>query len=187
MSQLIALIVAIALGAIVTAIGYVLLGESFAKQSVKAEAQKILVQAEQIEVAMIAYKVDNGGVIRLGESVDASNNILEINQIFKYLVDGGYLKEDINKTLESGTLGWHYVETKDVDGNVTSSSIQRVVEAVDQCIEANHQKNGYPVDGLVGGEVTAGNFVIQAGDLSEGVPICESDSAAGAACCVVAP
>ena len=54
MSQLIALIIAIALGAIVTAIGYVFLGDAFQNQSGKAEAQKILVQAEQIEVAMIA-------------------------------------------------------------------------------------------------------------------------------------
>ena len=86
MSQLIALIIAIALGAIVTAIGYVFLGDAFQNQSVKAEAQKILVQAEQIEVAMIAYKVDHGGTIKLGDSDPDGNGEYSDSQIFDHLV-----------------------------------------------------------------------------------------------------
>ena len=59
------------------------LGGAFSEQSVKAEAQKILVQAEQIEAAMIAYKLDHNGVITLGESGDLSNNeILEFYETY---------------------------------------------------------------------------------------------------------
>lgn len=55
MSQLIALIIAIALGAIVTAIGYVFLGDAFTKNSERGVALQFLSQASQIEMAMVAY------------------------------------------------------------------------------------------------------------------------------------
>jgi type II secretory pathway pseudopilin PulG len=186
MSQLIALIIAIALGAIVTAIGYVFLGGAFADQSVKAEAQKILVQAEQIEAAMIAYKVDHGGQIDLGDSDPDNNGCFDEatcsdNDIFGPLITEGYLKGNINSTLEASTLSWHYNDP----ATGGDGFVQRVVPEADQCLEANHQRNRLPEAGLVGGETLSGGFKAVAGEISEGVPICASDTARGIACCVV--
>jgi hypothetical protein len=59
MSQLIALIIAIALGAIVTAIGYVFLGDAFTNNSNKGIAQQLINQGEQIKLSMMAFKVMN--------------------------------------------------------------------------------------------------------------------------------
>lgn len=176
MSQLIALIIAIALGAVVTAIGYVFLGDAFTDQSIKAEAQKILVQAEQIEAAMIAYKVDNGGLIRLGESDPNGDGDYSDSEIFKYLVTEGYLKQNINQTLNDLTLSWHLDPVDQV--------IQRIVSEPDHCLEANHQRNNYPEEGLVGGESLTGGRIAVAGEIQNGVPICGSNTAIGAACCI---
>lgn len=60
MSQLIALIIAIALGAIVTAIGYVYLGDAFTSNSAKGKALTFVSQGSQLEMAMTAYKATNG-------------------------------------------------------------------------------------------------------------------------------
>lgn len=180
MSQLIALVIAIVLGAVVTAIGYVFLGGTFADQSTKAEAQKILVQAEQIEAAMIAYKVDNGGVIKLGESTDFDNN-----EIFSHLVEDGYLKSNINDTITEKTHGWH-LSGDGGDGVCDTGdncSIQRIVPESDQCIEANFQRNRYPKEGLQAGDLANnGSHTVLAGEIQDGVPDCSSDIEA--ACCV---
>jgi ABC-type multidrug transport system fused ATPase/permease subunit len=61
MSQLIALIIAIALGAIVTAIGYVFLGDVFTSGSAKGLAQTFISQASQLEMAMTAFRAENAG------------------------------------------------------------------------------------------------------------------------------
>ena len=186
MSQLIALIIAIALGAIVTALGYVFLGNAFANQSVKAEAQKILVQAEQIELAMIAYKVDNGGIIRLGLSDPLGNGCTDTatcsdNDIFEHLVADGYLKENINSTLTDSTLNWHYKSVADGGDGI----VQRIVSEAEQCIEANHQKNGLPSDGITSLYVfDDGRSFTFATDITDGVPVCGTDAAGGIACCV---
>ena len=185
MSQLIALVIAIVLGAVVTAIGYVFLGGAFSEQSVKAEAQKILTQAEQIEAAMVAYKLDNKGVITLGESDPNGDGDYSDSQIFRHLIEGGYLKNNINDTVSDSTLSWH------LSGNIVNGacvdecSIQRVVPNSDQCIQANHQKNRYPEDGLEVGDVLPNGYTVLTGDVSsEGVPICNA-GISGAACCVV--
>ncbi len=60
MSQLIALIIAIALGAIVTAIGYVYLGDAFTNNSAKGTAQQLINTGSQLEMAFMAYKATNG-------------------------------------------------------------------------------------------------------------------------------
>ncbi len=188
MSQLIALVIAIVLGAVVTAIGYVFLGGAFAEQSIKAEAQKILAQAEQIEAAMIAYKLDNNGVITLGESDPNNDGDYSDNEIFKHLIAGGYLKNNVNGSVDDTTLSWHLAG--DADGNgvcdeTENCTIQRVVQDSAQCIQANYQKNRYPEDGLEVGDVLPNGYTVQSGDVSsEGVPICNA-GITGAACCVV--
>jgi type II secretory pathway pseudopilin PulG len=193
MSQLIALIIAIALGVVVTAIGYVFLGDSFTNQSVKAESQKILVQAEQIEAAMIAYKINNGGVIKLGESDPNGDGNFEDNDIFRHLIFDEYLKEDINGTLTDQTLSWHLEgagpdqQCGTADDTSDTCTIQRVIPDPEQCLEANHQKNRLPEDGVYLGYVMRNGTVITTGtggNSSEGVPICGETSAEGIACCV---
>jgi len=59
MSQLIALIIAIALGAIVTAIGYVFLGDAFTKNSERGVALQFVNQASQVEMAMVASRAES--------------------------------------------------------------------------------------------------------------------------------
>ena len=59
MSQLIALIIAIALGAIVTAIGFVFLGDAFTKNSERGVALQLVSQASQIEMALTAHRAEN--------------------------------------------------------------------------------------------------------------------------------
>lgn len=199
MSQLIALVIAIVLGAVVTAIGYVLLGGIFADQSVKAEAQKILVQAEQIEAAMVAYKVDHGGLIKLGPSDPNGDGDFSDNEIFAYLVEEGYLKQDVNLTLSDLSLSWHYEECP--DGVTTEDCeaqgkgiIQRVVKESKQCLEANHQRNRLPKKGVDDGFTMQNKTIIVNASDEEtysvaynaigGVPVCGNVSAEGVACCI---
>ena len=59
MSQLIALIIAIALGAIVTAIGYVFLGDAFTSNSERGVALQFVNQGSQVEMAMTAFRASN--------------------------------------------------------------------------------------------------------------------------------
>lgn len=61
MSQLIALIIAIALGAIVTAIGYVFLGDAFTSNSERGVALQLVNQGSQVEMAMTAFRATNAG------------------------------------------------------------------------------------------------------------------------------
>lgn len=58
MSQLIALIIAIALGAIVTAIGYVFLGDAFTSNSERGVALQLVNQGSQIEMSMTAFRAE---------------------------------------------------------------------------------------------------------------------------------
>ena len=184
MSQLIALVIAILLGAIVTAVGYVFLGGAFAEQSVKAEAQKILTQAEQIEAAMIAYKLDHNGTITLGDSSDLTNN-----NIFIHLINGGYLKHNINESIEEGQLSWH-LSGDGGDGvcdEGDNCTIQRVVSDSEQCIHANYLRNRYPEEGLEVGNILPNGHVVQTGEISsEGIPLCNDGTTGilGSACWV---
>ncbi len=89
MSQLIALIIAIALGAIVTAIGFVFLGDAFTKNSERGVALQLVSQASQIEMALTAHRAENAKsafdtnyATTLVDSVDENG-----------LVDLGYLKD----------------------------------------------------------------------------------------------
>jgi hypothetical protein len=95
MSQLIALIIAIALGAIVTAIGYVFLGDAFTKNSEKGVALQFINQASQVEMAMTAYRAENARSAFVTDwnetQVDTTSGAGEE----KGLVDTGYLKAGI--------------------------------------------------------------------------------------------
>ena len=85
MSQLIALIIAIALGAIVTAIGYVFLGDAFTKNSEKGMALQFINQGEQVAMTMVAYRAENAKT-----AFDSSWINTEAE-----LVSKGYLKDGL--------------------------------------------------------------------------------------------
>lgn len=99
MSQLIALIIAIALGAIVTAIGYVFLGDAFTSNSERGIALQLVNQGSQIEMAMTAFRASNAvsafDTNYATTMVDGSNN--------DGLVDLGFVKETIVSPIESAT------------------------------------------------------------------------------------
>ena len=91
MSQLIALIIAIALGAIVTAIGYVFLGDAFTQNSERGVALQFVNQGSQVEMAMTAFRAENARTSFDTDwdttRVDGTNN--------DGLVDTGYLKDGL--------------------------------------------------------------------------------------------
>lgn len=180
MSQLIGIIIAVLLGAIVTAFAAVYLGGAYSEQSTKAEAQKILNQAEQIEAALIAYKVDNGGTIKLGPSNSANP---EENEIFKYLVQDGYLKQSVNASIEETGYYWHLSNPDGVENN-GDETIQRVVQDVDQCILANHLRNNTPAEGIEVGYTFNSGGTAAAGDITDGVINCTSTLSPNVSCCI---
>ena len=88
MSQLIALIIAIALGAIVTAIGYVFLGDAFTQNSERGVALQFVNQASQLEMAMIAYRAENAIT---AYDTDLATTLVDATNT-DGLVDDGFLK-----------------------------------------------------------------------------------------------
>ena len=61
MTYLIALIIAIALGAVIALLSFVNIGSGFGNQSAAAKAQQFSQAGSQMEVAMAAYLADNAG------------------------------------------------------------------------------------------------------------------------------
>ena len=107
MSQLIALIIAIALGAIVTAIGYVFLGDAFTNNSTKGLAQQLINLGSQLEIAFMAYKATNG--ISAYDKMYADATVFHTSYYYTattdLLVDGKYLKNAPEKIEEVGGIG----------------------------------------------------------------------------------
>ena len=90
MSQLIALIIAIALGAIVTAIGYVFLGDAFTKNAERGVALQFINQASQVEMAMTASRAENAKTAFLTDWAGTTDSGVSTS-----LVGAGYLKAGI--------------------------------------------------------------------------------------------
>ncbi len=89
MSQLIALIIAIALGAIVTAIGFVFLGDAFTRNSERGVALQLVSQASQIEMAFTAHRAEQAR-----SAFDTSFDVTLVDATNEDgLVDLGYLKD----------------------------------------------------------------------------------------------
>ena len=112
MSQLIALIIAIALGAIVTAIGYVFLGDAFTKNSEKGVALQFVNQASQVEMSMTAYRAENAKSAGLVGSAafdfaglqSNDGTIVNSGTVDDGLVFQGYLKSGITAPQGTWTL-----------------------------------------------------------------------------------
>lgn len=100
MSQLIALIIAIALGAIVTAIGYVYLGDAFTNNSVRGNALTLIGQGSQLEMAMTAYRASNAGsAFETDYTLTLSNDGAGGSGSTNGLIPEGYLKSDLSPPL----------------------------------------------------------------------------------------
>jgi hypothetical protein len=132
MSQLIALIIAIALGAIVTAIGYVFLGDAFTQNAERGVALQFVNQASQMEMSMTAYRADKASSAHAtGES---------FAQTTTKLVDADFLKDalvapqGIYSALDNTTEGDVFLL---VNNDGTDSLISSAV-----CTEINKVSNG---------------------------------------------
>jgi hypothetical protein len=149
MSQLIALIIAIALGAIVTAIGYVFLGDAFTKNSERGVALQFINQGSQVEMAMTAYRAENAksaGLVGTASHgfADLQNNdgtIVNSGTATDGLVFQGYLKEGVVAPKGAWTLEQNSTDSTklvmvsnsaDISVNVCKAlnKIQNNVEAV---------------------------------------------------------
>tara|TARA_Y100001956_G_C4099756_1_gene177055 strand:- start:764 stop:1324 length:561 start_codon:yes stop_codon:yes gene_type:complete len=97
MSQLIALIIAIALGAIVTAIGYVFLGDAFTSNSERGVALQLVNQASQVEMAMTAYRAVNAGDVWTASGAAGTDAEADFTTVMTNdpngLVTGGFMKD----------------------------------------------------------------------------------------------
>lgn len=115
MSQLIALIIAIALGAIVTAIGYVFLGDAFTSNSERGVALQMVNQGSQVEMAMTAFRAENA----------ASSWNTDQTGTFNNLINNNFLKDIPVSPVVDGNNG-AYVLSIDADENVFLSVIADV-------------------------------------------------------------
>ena len=101
MSQLIALIIAIALGAIVTAIGYVFLGDAFTSNSERGVALQMVNQASQVEMAMTAYRAENAASAWSG---DGTNSFTDYSSTEAELVNENFLKDSVVSPVQNPTV-----------------------------------------------------------------------------------
>lgn len=108
MSQLIALIIAIALGAIVTAIGYVFLGDAFTSNSERGVALQLVNQASQVEMAMTAYRAVNAGDVWTASGAAGTNSTDDFTTVMTHangLVTGGFMKDIPIAPTETAAFG----------------------------------------------------------------------------------
>lgn len=174
MSQLLALIISIALGAIVTAIGYTFLGIIFSSGSVKAEAQRIMAQEGQIVAAITAYKAENLNQLKLGNSDPDGNLDYNDSSVLSTLVESRFLKEDI---LNQKDNSWFLPNGEE--------HLATFVKDEETCISLNHQhsRTKYPITGIVSGQFITATITASSSELVNGVPICNTPTASVAVCC----
>jgi len=132
MSQLIALIIAIALGAIVTAIGYVFLGDAFTSNSERGVALQLVNQGSQIEMAMTASRAVNAA--SAADVVDFSAGTADehYDDLTEVLVAGGFLKDvPVSPIVDTNGDSVDYTLFEDVDGTTSKSTVYAVVDSAD--------------------------------------------------------
>jgi len=143
MSQLIALIIAIALGAIVTAIGYVFLGDAFTSNSERGVALQMVNQGSQVEMAMTAFRATNASSAFVTDwTLTRNNNGAGAAGTTNGLEAEGFLKAGIVPP-----VGTAYELTQDSNQNVFLSVSAPVAElSLNVCQE---------IVGLAGGDSEA--------------------------------
>jgi len=162
MSQLIALIIAIALGAIVTAIGYVFLGEAFTKNSEKGVALQFINQASQVEMAMTAFRAENARSAFNTDWAGTTDATAESGS----LVDTGYLKSGVVAPQGS------YVLAKSTSGKVilASSSVElsaAVCQQINRVAGFNNYTTSEDTSEVGTGDITADHATLPTGVISE--------------------
>jgi len=130
MSQLIALIIAIALGAIVTAIGFVFLGDAFTKNSERGVALQFVSQASQVEMALTAHRAEKAAsAYEVGNSA-ATPATTDIQETFSNLLVGGYLKDAVvapfgdYELLKNGTKLYLVANSAEISDNVCFETLK---------------------------------------------------------------
>ena len=122
MSQLIALIIAIALGAIVTAIGYVFLGDAFTSNSERGVALQLTNQGSQMEMAMSGYRATNAKSAADAVDFSAGTATEHYNSLTGELVAKNFLKDKpvspITDT-DGNSVSYTLFENTDTNGKQT--------------------------------------------------------------------
>lgn len=130
MTYLIALIVAIILGAFIAVLSFSNMGKNYGDRNVEAEAQLVITQAHSLEAALIAY-----------ENIHGAFNLGEDDTIFTELTNKNLLKNDLSSALAERGLQWSIVNNPDNTANV-----QVRMSGLEACQWANHLKNKKPLD-----------------------------------------
>lgn len=132
MTYLIALIVAIGLGAVLAILSFINTGNSFHDQKSKGEAQDIIKQTNELTLSIIAY--ENIFQKEFEIEKDESDNFN-----FNTLVESGLLKSNIN------TDEWLFNE----DTINSTVDLQVIVSNEKSCQYINHIKNGIDINAPV--------------------------------------
>lgn len=136
MNNLIGILFAIILGAIAVVLTIVYFGSGYADQSVSAKAQRTVNTSAEIELALMAYKAENG-VIHLSDPASGLPSLQPI-------IDAKLLKQDVNNAQLASELEWKYDET--------SESVQKLLGsdaegdgAENECREINRLRHDTPI------------------------------------------
>lgn len=131
MSQLIALIIAIALGAIVTAIGYVFLGDAFTSNSERGVALQLTNQGSQMEMAMSGYRATNAKSAADAVDFTTGTAVEHYNSLTGELVAKNFLKDKpISPIIDTNGNSVAYNLFQDVDTN-NKKTVYMVVDSGD--------------------------------------------------------
>jgi hypothetical protein len=171
MNNLVGLIVAIALGAILTAATYMSLGTVFTDQNVKARANQALDEIDGINNAVMAYITFNGS-LKVGFSDPNNDGDYSDSDIFRELEDEGYIKS-ASQIVDSGG----YFLDK------TTMSFAKIIQDEDICLQVNYLRKQHPKEGLTVGYELKNYGTITANDLVGKLPKCGTSLANQSVCC----
>tara|TARA_B100002019_G_scaffold289664_1_gene305727 strand:- start:237 stop:728 length:492 start_codon:yes stop_codon:yes gene_type:complete len=132
MTYLIALIIAIALGAVIALLSFVNIGSGFGNQSAAAKAQQFSQAGSQLEVAMAAYNADNAG------SAFDTDLAGTVGNLENDASGDNWLKEAPVKPTGTGTLSLQQ------DGNDVYLTLDGVSDQI--CDEINNLGGQAPAD-----------------------------------------
>lgn len=163
MTYLIALVVAILIGALIALLSFTNMGKNFGEKSVEAEAQRVVSQAHSLEAAIIAFENIYGTVELVENPVEFDIDgvtPLPTTYNFEPLVNKGLLKQDFSSELAQAGFSWEVTEGSEA-GTV---NIQAKMSSEESCQWANHIKSQKPI--------------------TDPVPECGTPAADGYICCV---
>lgn len=172
MSNLVSLIVAIAIGAILMVATFLWMGEAYTEQNIKAKAVAALNEIDQINSALMAYVSFNQSV-KIGFSDPNDDGDFSDSEIFRALEEEDYLKN----TQSMVDTGGYYLDK-------TSMAFSKIIQDEEICLQVNHVRNQHPKEGLTVGDTVRGYGSVIADDLVGSLPKCGSGLGNKSVCCV---